>query len=45
MQPNNLYFISKYKCKYYFLCPNCKTMYMVEEAKTYTTQDNSKELF
>lgn len=30
LRPNQTYFF-----EYYFLCPNCKTMYMVEEAKRF----------
>lgn len=34
-----------YHYKYYLICPNCKTMYMVEEAKIFTEPDNLKGLF
>lgn len=34
-----------YHFEYYLLCPNCKTMYMVEDAKVFNTQDDWKELF
>ncbi len=34
-----------YHFEYYLLCPNCKAMYMVEEAKVFTKQDNLKGLF
>ncbi len=34
-----------YHFAYYLLCPNCRTMYMLEEAKVFKNKDQSDELF
>ncbi|MDI9365138.1 MAG: ribonuclease HI [Flavobacterium sp.] len=39
LKPNQEYYF-----EYFFLCPNCKTMYMVEEAKRFRNDEN-KRLF
>lgn len=34
-----------YHYEYYLLCPNCRTMYMLEEAKRFSSKDNSDVIF
>jgi ribonuclease HI len=41
-QKKNLTPNQSYYFEYYFLCPKCKTMYMVEEAKRYRQGENTR---